>query len=201
MASVMAPPPLKHETLTAMQTIITTVDRHAREHNLRWGFNRLPHLVPIAETERFVRARHKWNIACFECAGSLNPDDLDRVRKQGEALMRGFDHLARLAIEAGHDPLPATTWEFELEDGTPVILVRDRAELSQVDTGGRTAQVWSLDEIATIPQVNRLEFLMSNGQDPLTGLQMQLDRHTHPKSQLPSTLSSELELQVIYSFS
>ena len=148
--ALQAPPPLKHETLTAMQTIITTVDRHAREHNLRWGFNRLPHLVPIAETERFVRARHKWNIACFECAGSLNPDDLDRVRKQGEALMRGFDHLARLAIEAGHDPLPATTWEFELEDGTPVILVRDRAELSQVDTGGRTAQVWSLDEIATI---------------------------------------------------
>ena len=58
-----------------------------------------------------------------------------------------------------------------------------------------------LDEIATIPQVNRLEFLVANGQDPLTGLQMQLDRHTHPKSQLPSTLSSELELQVIYSFS
>ena len=58
-----------------------------------------------------------------------------------------------------------------------------------------------LDEIATIPQVNRLEFLVANGQDPLTGLQMQLDRHTYPKSQLPSTLSSELELQVIYSFS
>ena len=149
-AKLQAPPPLKHETLSAMATIIATVDRHAKEHNRRWGVNRLPHLVPIAETERFVRARQKWNLACFECAGSLNPDDLDRVRKQGESMMRGYDHLAKLAIEAGHDPHPATTWEFELEDGTPVILVRDRAELSQVDTGGRAAQVWSLDEVAMI---------------------------------------------------
>jgi 3,4-dihydroxy 2-butanone 4-phosphate synthase / GTP cyclohydrolase II len=57
-----------------------------------------------------------------------------------------------------------------------------------------------VDEIAIMPQVNRLEFLVANGQDPLTGLQMQLDRQTYPKSQLPSSISSQLELQVIYSF-
>jgi 3,4-dihydroxy 2-butanone 4-phosphate synthase / GTP cyclohydrolase II len=58
-----------------------------------------------------------------------------------------------------------------------------------------------LDEIIHLPQVNRLEFLVANGQDPLTGLQMQLDRQRYPKTQLPSTLSAKLELQVIYSFS
>jgi 3,4-dihydroxy 2-butanone 4-phosphate synthase / GTP cyclohydrolase II len=58
-----------------------------------------------------------------------------------------------------------------------------------------------LDEIETLPQVNRLEFTIANGADPLTGLQMQIDRQTYPKSQIPSTLSSQLELQVIYSFS
>ncbi len=57
-----------------------------------------------------------------------------------------------------------------------------------------------LDEIAIMPQVTRLEFMVANGPDPLTGLQMQIDRRTYPKSQLPSTLNSELELQVIYSF-
>jgi 3,4-dihydroxy 2-butanone 4-phosphate synthase / GTP cyclohydrolase II len=57
-----------------------------------------------------------------------------------------------------------------------------------------------LDQIAIMPHVTRLEFMVANGADPLTGLQMQLDRHTYPKSQLPSTLSAELELQVIYSF-
>ena len=58
-----------------------------------------------------------------------------------------------------------------------------------------------LDEIATLPQVNRLEFLVANGQDPLTGLQMHLDRQTYSKDRLPSTISADLELQVIYSFS
>ncbi len=57
-----------------------------------------------------------------------------------------------------------------------------------------------LDEIAIMPQVNRLEFLVANGQDPLTGLQMQLDRQTYSISQLPSSISSELELHAIYSF-
>ncbi len=149
-AVLQAPPPLKHEMLSAMRTIIETVDRHAREVNLRWGFNRLPHLVPIAETERFMRARQKWNLACWECAGSLDPADLERVRKQGESLMRGYDHLASIAIEQGETQAPPTRWEFELKDGTPVVLVRDRAELAQVDLAGRKGQVWSLDEIAEV---------------------------------------------------
>ncbi len=57
-----------------------------------------------------------------------------------------------------------------------------------------------LDEIALMPQVTRLEFMVANGPDPSIGLQTHLDRQTYPKSQLPSSLSSELELQVIYSF-
>jgi 3,4-dihydroxy 2-butanone 4-phosphate synthase / GTP cyclohydrolase II len=57
-----------------------------------------------------------------------------------------------------------------------------------------------LDAIAKMPQVTRLEFMVANGPDPLIGLQTYLDRHTYPKSQLPSTLSAELELQKIYSF-
>lgn len=57
-----------------------------------------------------------------------------------------------------------------------------------------------LDQITLMPQVNRLEFMIANGPDPLTGLQMQLERHIYAKPQLPSTLSAELELQVIYSF-
>ena len=57
-----------------------------------------------------------------------------------------------------------------------------------------------LDALSIMPQVNRLEFMVANGADPLTGLQIQLDRHVYSKSQLPSTLISKLELQVIYSF-
>ena len=57
-----------------------------------------------------------------------------------------------------------------------------------------------LDAIASKPDIKRLEFTVANGPDPLTGLQMQLDRHSYPKAQLPSTLAKKLELQVIYSF-
>ncbi len=62
------------------------------------------------------------------------------------------------------------------------------------------AVIQILDEIALMPQVNRLEFLVANGSDPLVGLQVQLDRQTQPKSKLPSVLAASLEPQVIYSF-
>jgi 3,4-dihydroxy 2-butanone 4-phosphate synthase / GTP cyclohydrolase II len=57
-----------------------------------------------------------------------------------------------------------------------------------------------LDGISTLPETNRLEFSIANGTDPMIGLQMQLDRHKYPKSQLPSTIDSILSLQTIYSF-
>jgi hypothetical protein len=149
-ATLQAPPPLKHETLSAIKAIIETVDRHAREVSLRWGYNRLPHLVPIEWTERFLTQKHKWELACWECSGSLSPDDLARVRTHGEAMIRAFAKLEAIATEQGDWSGPGPHWEFELKDGTPVVLVRDRAELSQVDLKGRAAQVWSLDEIADI---------------------------------------------------
>ncbi len=58
-----------------------------------------------------------------------------------------------------------------------------------------------LDAIAVMPNINRLEFTIANGADPLTGLQIQLDRRQYPKDRLPSSIAAELELQAIYSFS
>jgi 3,4-dihydroxy 2-butanone 4-phosphate synthase / GTP cyclohydrolase II len=58
-----------------------------------------------------------------------------------------------------------------------------------------------LDELVTWPDLKRVEFLVSPGPDPLTSLQVQLDRHTFPFSQLPSSVCNNLETQKIYSFS
>lgn len=58
-----------------------------------------------------------------------------------------------------------------------------------------------LDELATWPYIDRLEFLVSPGSDPLTGLQVQLDRQTLPLSQRPSEICDRLKTQLIYSFS
>src|SRR6478735_6061022 len=108
-----APPPTKHELVGAMSDIIRTVDEHARELNRRWGFNRLPHIVPIEWTERFSAQKFKWERACFECTGSPMPEHLARVRQHGEAMLRAFDKLEELALAAGKSPAPPGTWEFE----------------------------------------------------------------------------------------
>lgn len=143
-----APPPTRNEIATTMGDIIRTVDEHAREMNRRWGFNRLPHIVPIEWTERFKSQKAKWEAACFECAGSMQPDHLARVRQHGEAMIRAFAKLEEIALAAGIAPAPPGTWEFELEDGTPIVLVRTKAEMAQVGRPG--AQVWALEEVGHI---------------------------------------------------
>lgn len=58
-----------------------------------------------------------------------------------------------------------------------------------------------LDEIATTwPQMQKLEFMVSSGADPLKTLQVKLDRQTFPLPVLPSSMAAHLQSQVIYSF-
>ncbi|MEH2280307.1 MAG: bifunctional 3,4-dihydroxy-2-butanone-4-phosphate synthase/GTP cyclohydrolase II [Nostoc sp.] len=58
-----------------------------------------------------------------------------------------------------------------------------------------------LDNLATLPYIQKLEFLISSGCDPLSNLQVQLDRQTFTDGTLPSSISDRLETQQIYSFS
>lgn len=65
-----------------------------------------------------------------------------------------------------------------------------------------------LDEIALWPFVQQLEFLVSPGCDPMTNLQVQLDRQIFrldsprtPESARPSQICNDLETQRIYVFS
>ena len=148
--ALQAPPPLKHEVLSDIDATIRTVDAHAREIERRWGIGRLPHLVPLEWGEKFRRQKAAWEKACFECVDSLSAEDRDRVKSLGEAMLRAFAKLEQVAEMAGHFPEPPTSWEFMLKDGGLVVLVRDRAELAQIDLKGRQAHVWSLEEIAEI---------------------------------------------------
>lgn len=65
----------------------------------------------------------------------------------------------------------------------------------------RQAIAQILDNLATWPYLDRLEFLVSPGSDPLTGLQVQLDRQSFCLSQRPSAVCDQLKTQQIYSFS
>ncbi|KOP27215.1 3,4-dihydroxy-2-butanone 4-phosphate synthase [Hapalosiphon sp. MRB220] len=58
-----------------------------------------------------------------------------------------------------------------------------------------------LDYVVSLPYVQKLEFLISPGVDPLSNLQVQLDRQTFSADTLPSSICCEqLETQKIYSF-
>ena len=144
-----SPPPTRHMVASAIGEIIKTVNEHADEMNRRWGFNRLPHIVPIEWTEKFVEQKRRWETACFECIGSCMPSDQERVRKQGEAMIRAYAKLEELALAAEKTPAPPGVWEFKLKDGRPIVLVRTRAEMAQVRRDP-PAQVWCLEEIGEI---------------------------------------------------
>ncbi len=58
-----------------------------------------------------------------------------------------------------------------------------------------------LDNLATLPYIQKLEFLISAGCDPLSNLQVQLDRQIFSLDTIPSSISDRLETQQIYSFS
>lgn len=145
----MQPPPTKNEVATKIGDIIANVTEHANIMNRRWGFNRLPHIVSIELMQRFKAQQFKWQNACFECIGSCLPADLDRVKKHGEAMIRAFDVMDREALARGQSPTPPGHWEFELANGTPIVLVRTRAEMGNVDREPK-AQVWCLEEIGEI---------------------------------------------------
>jgi 3,4-dihydroxy 2-butanone 4-phosphate synthase / GTP cyclohydrolase II len=62
-----------------------------------------------------------------------------------------------------------------------------------------TSQI--LDSLVELPYVEKVEFLISPGVDPLSKLQVQLDREVFPPGSLPSSICCEqLETQKIYSF-
>lgn len=143
MSRIQPPPALPHEVVDQCAEIIYAVDAKGREIERRWGKGILPRMVSIESLERFRRQQRKFSAAAFAM-------DADECRKHGAAMERAYAALEREAAERGHYAEPAQTWEFTLKDGSLVVLVRDRAELAQVDLKGREAQVWSLEEIAGI---------------------------------------------------
>ena len=57
-----------------------------------------------------------------------------------------------------------------------------------------------LDTLVGGANVDRLEFLIATGEDPMTGLQIKLDRQIYSMKISPSSLCNTLENQTIYSF-
>jgi hypothetical protein len=130
------------EAADTIDTIVKVVDQRGREMDERWGFGRLPTLVPIDIADRFRLQRRKFSAAIWE----RNVDD---AVKHGEAMIRAYAKLDEIASATGADTKPVEQWEFDTPDGL-IVLIRDLADAGRVQLHGRQAQVWSLDEIASV---------------------------------------------------
>ncbi|ARV62247.1 3,4-dihydroxy-2-butanone 4-phosphate synthase [Nostocales cyanobacterium HT-58-2] len=90
-----------------------------------------------------------------------------------------------LIVHLGFDQPHLTTYDWYKQKGHPYVQA-----ISQI-----------LDELVNLPYIQKLEFLISSGADPLTNLQVQLDRQTFSAGTLPSSICCEqLGTQKIYSF-
>ncbi|MEP0750700.1 bifunctional 3,4-dihydroxy-2-butanone-4-phosphate synthase/GTP cyclohydrolase II [Trichocoleus sp. Lan] len=132
-------------------------------------------------------------------------DEPESVTKRYERLEK-LRHLAKthdLLLQEETRPVGIALF------GTPSLTVHlgfDQPNLASPDWYQQTGHPYVraiaqiLDALSAWPQLQYLEFMVSTGIDPLTGLQIQLDRQNFPASTLPSSVCHQLETQKIYSF-
>nr|WP_199326720.1 bifunctional 3,4-dihydroxy-2-butanone-4-phosphate synthase/GTP cyclohydrolase II [Nostoc sp. FACHB-888] len=133
-------------------------------------------------------------------------DDPEAVTERYERLEK-LRHLAKtndLLLQEEARPLAIAIFD---EPSLTVHLGFDQAKVASSDWYQQSGHPYIqaifqiLDNLATLPYIQKLEFLISSGSDPLSNLQVQLDRQTFSGGTLPSSISDRLEKQQIYSFS
>ncbi|MEH1928603.1 MAG: bifunctional 3,4-dihydroxy-2-butanone-4-phosphate synthase/GTP cyclohydrolase II [Nostoc sp.] len=132
-------------------------------------------------------------------------DDPEAITERYERLEK-LRHLAAsndLLLQEEARPLAIAIFD---EPSLTVHLGFDQAKVASSDWYQQSGHPYIqaifqiLDNLATLPYIQKLEFLISSGCDPLSNLQVQLDRQTFPDGTLPSSISDRLEKQQIYSF-
>ncbi|MEH2409455.1 bifunctional 3,4-dihydroxy-2-butanone-4-phosphate synthase/GTP cyclohydrolase II [Nostoc sp.] len=133
-------------------------------------------------------------------------DDPEAVTERYERLekMRHLARISDLLLQEEARPLAIALFD---EPSLTVHLGFDQPKVASCDWYQQSGHPYIqaifqiLDNLATLPYIQKLEFLISSGCDPLSNLQVQLDRQTFPDGTLPSSISDRLEKQQIYSFS
>jgi 3,4-dihydroxy 2-butanone 4-phosphate synthase/GTP cyclohydrolase II len=133
-------------------------------------------------------------------------DDPQLVTKRYERLEK-LRHLARshdLLLQEEARPLAIALFD---EPSLTIHLGFDQPKVASCDWYRQSGHPYLqaifqiLDKLVTLPYIQKLEFLISSGSDPLSNLQVQLDRQVFSDGTLPSSISDRLETQQIYSFS
>lgn len=132
---------------------------------------------PEAVTERYERLEKLRHLA--------KTHDL-LLQEEARPLAIALFDKPSLIVHLGFDQPHIATSDWYQQKGHPYVQA-----ISQI-----------LDELVTLPYIQKLEFLISPGVDPMSNLQVQLDRQSFPPGTLPSSICCEqLGTQKIYSFS
>jgi 3,4-dihydroxy 2-butanone 4-phosphate synthase/GTP cyclohydrolase II len=134
-------------------------------------------------------------------------DDPEAVTERYERLEK-LRHLAKshdLLLQEEARPLAIALFD---KPSLTVHLGFDQAQLAAPDWYQQNSHPYVqaigqiFDNLANLPYIQKFEFLISPGIDPLSHLQVQCDRQTFPPGTLPSSICCEqLKTQTIYSFS
>ncbi|MFP4298158.1 MAG: bifunctional 3,4-dihydroxy-2-butanone-4-phosphate synthase/GTP cyclohydrolase II [Spirulinaceae cyanobacterium] len=131
--------------------------------------------------------------------------DIQSVTQRYELLekLRHFAQTCNLLVQEEARPVAIALFE------RPSLLVHlgfDQAHLASPDWYKDVNHPYLealtpiLDDLVTWPCIERLQFLMAAGDDPMTGLQVKLNRQSFPRDQKPSSMCDRLESQTIYIF-
>jgi hypothetical protein len=127
------------------QSALQEYDRVVRGYEAKWGIDRLPDLVDAEMRERWWQQWDKLNAAIERGSG---PD----LEHAVEVTIRACGVLEARAIELGAKPLTGDRWECELPDGGVMAIVRDAAEIANVQRGGSYDCVYCVAEVGRIVQ-------------------------------------------------
>jgi 3,4-dihydroxy 2-butanone 4-phosphate synthase / GTP cyclohydrolase II len=131
---------------------------------------------PKAVTERYERLEKLRHLA--------KSYDLLLQEEARPVALALFDKPS-LVVHLGFDQANIATSDWYKQKGHPYAQA-----ISQI-----------LDTLVNLPYIQKLEFLISPGTDPMSNLQVQLDRQSFPIGTLPSSVCCEqLGTQKIYSF-
>ncbi|ACK70393.1 3,4-dihydroxy-2-butanone 4-phosphate synthase [Gloeothece citriformis PCC 7424] len=122
-------------------------------------------------------------------------EKIEKLRELGRSFQLVLQEETRpVAIALFSNPSVVIHFGFDQPDLAQSDWYKDK-EHPYVEVLGKI-----LDEIVTWPELKRLEFLLATGDDPMTKLQVNLERKTLSLQNKPSELSDHLDTQIIYSF-
>lgn len=115
-------------------------DTAARNMERRWGINRLEGLVSPETAARYGSAIAKLNAA-------IDANDPADTAARAAVCIRGMAAMEAEAIAAGHQPIKAEAWEFDM-DGKTCAVLRDDAAWPAYAAERPGVRIYTLREVA-----------------------------------------------------